>query len=108
MIQGGVAVEALTGLSLHGGLGAAWPRAAITAAGTVEALVAHWRDVGLPTYAQFDNNPGFQGAQVHPDTLGQVPRLCLSLGVIPVFVPPRETGFQAAIENCNGRWQAKV
>ena len=35
-------------------------------------------------------------------------RLCLSLGVVPVFAPPRETGFQAAIENYNGRWQAKV
>ncbi|MBV8232721.1 MAG: hypothetical protein JO329_22290 [Planctomycetaceae bacterium] len=35
-------------------------------------------------------------------------RLCLSLAIIPVFAPPRETGFQAAIENFNGRWQAKV
>ena len=26
----------------------------------------------------------------------------------PVFAPPREPGFQAAIENFNGRWQAKV
>jgi hypothetical protein len=32
----------------------------------------------------------------------------LQLGVTPVFAPPRETGFQAAIENYNGRWQAKV
>src|SRR5215213_1689013 len=30
------------------------------------------------------------------------------LGVVPVFAPPRETGFQAAVENFNGRWQAKV
>jgi hypothetical protein len=28
--------------------------------------------------------------------------------VTPVFTPPRETGFQAAIESYNGRWQAKV
>jgi len=35
-------------------------------------------------------------------------RLCLQLGVTPVFAPPRETGFQAAIESYNGRWQAKV
>jgi hypothetical protein len=34
--------------------------------------------------------------------------MCLSLGVTPVFAPPRETGFQAAVENYNGRWQAKV
>ena len=108
VIKGGMAVEVLTGISLHGGLGAAWPRAAITTPVTVDALVAHWREVGLPTYAQFDNDTCFQGAHVHPDTLGQVPRLCLSLGVVPVFAPPRESGFQAAIENFNGRWQAKV
>ncbi len=35
-------------------------------------------------------------------------RLCLRLGVVPVFTPPRETGFQAMIENYNGWWQAKV
>src|SRR5262249_36835085 len=29
-------------------------------------------------------------------------------GVTPVFAPPRETGFQAAIEYYNGRWKAKV
>jgi len=108
VIRGGTPVEVLTGLSLHGSLGAAWPRAAITAPVVVDTLTAHWREVGLPAYAQFDNDPCFQGAHVHPDTLGQVPRLCLSLGVVPVFVPPRESGFQAAIENFNGRWQAKV
>ena len=108
VIKGGMAVEVLTGISLHGGLGAAWPQAAITTPVTVDTLVAHWREVGLPVYAQFDNDTCFQGAHVHPDTLGQVPRLCLSLGVVPVFVPPRESGFQAAIENFNGRWQAKV
>ncbi|MBC7821559.1 MAG: hypothetical protein IAG10_32135 [Planctomycetaceae bacterium] len=39
---------------------------------------------------------------------GRVIRLCLSLGVTPVFAPPNETGFQAAIESFNGLWQAKV
>jgi len=29
---------------------------------------------------------------------GLVSRLCPSLGLAPVFVPPREPGFQAAIE----------
>jgi hypothetical protein len=40
--------------------------------------------------------------------VGRVSRLCLGLGVVPGFVPPREPGFQAAIENYNGSWQAKV
>jgi putative transposase len=108
VIQGGTSVEVLNGLSLHGGLAVSWPQSVITANFVVEAVVEHWRAVGLPDYAQFDNDPIFEGAQVHPDTIGRVTRACLSLGVIPVFVPPRETGFQAAIEGFNGLWQAKV
>ena len=108
VIRGGTPVEVLTGVSLHGGLVAAWPRTAVTAAFVAEALAEHWRAVGLPGYAQFDNDPIFQGPQIHPDTIGRVARTCLSLGVVPVFVPPREAGFQAAIEGFNGLWQAKV
>jgi hypothetical protein len=108
VIQGGPGVEVLNGISLHGGLAVSWPHTGITAQFTVAALVEHWRAVGLPGYAQFDNDPVFEGAQVHPDTIGRVARACLSLGVVPVFVPPRETGFQAAIEGFNGQWQAKV
>jgi hypothetical protein len=108
VIRGGDSVEVLNGISLHGGLPASWPKAKITAKTVVDALVAHWRRHGLPGYVQFDNDTVFQGAHQHPDSLGRVIRLCLSLNLIPVFAPPRETGFQAAIENFNGRWQAKV
>jgi hypothetical protein len=108
VIQGGIPVEVLNGISLHGGLVMSWPHTVITAQFTVAALIVHWRAVGLPGYAQFDNDPIFEGAQIHPDTIGRVARTCLGLSVVPVFVPPRETGFQAAIEGYNGRWQAKV
>jgi hypothetical protein len=108
VIRGGIQVEVLTGISLHGGLVAAWPHTIITAAFVAEALVGHWRAFGLPGYVQFDNDPIFEGPQIHPDTIGRVARACMSLGVVPVFVPPRETGFQAAIEGFNGLWQAKV
>ena len=108
VIQGGFAVETLNAISLYGGLVEAWPRAKITAKAVVRMLTSHWQRFGLPDYAQFDNDTVFQGAHQHPDSLGRVVRLCLSLEVIPVFSPPREMGFQAAIENFNGRWQAKV
>lgn len=108
VIKGGVNVDVLTGISLHGALPVAWPKAGITAINTVECLISHWREFGLPTYAQFDNDTRFQGPHQHPDAIGRVIRLCLSLGVTPVFAPPRETGFQAAIENFNGRWQVVV
>jgi len=109
VIKGGPQVEVLNAVSLHGGLVASWPvEAPVTSARTLAALVEHWRDVGLPGYAQFDNDMIFQGTHRYPDALGRVIRLCLSLGVVPVFVPPAEMGFQAMIESYNGWWQARV
>ena len=108
VIEGGIEVEVLNGVSLHGGLIASWPEGPITARRAADALIEHWRACGLPAYAQFDNDTRFQGAHQFADTIGRVSRLCLSLNVTPVFAPPRETGFQAAVENLNGRWQAKV
>lgn len=108
VIQDGPAVEVLTTVSLHGGLVGAWPTTGITAEIVRKSLIAHWREWGLPTYAQFDNATVFQGPHQHPDTMGSVTRLCLSLGITPVFAPICEFGFQAADESFNGRWQTKV
>src|SRR5512144_840858 len=109
VIKGGPQVEVLNAVSLHGGLVASWPRGeSVTAKFVVDCLIEHWRQFGLPGYAQFDNDTVFQGTHAHPDAVGRVSRLCLSLGVVPVFVPPREPGFQAAMERYNGSWQAQV
>jgi hypothetical protein len=109
VIKGGPQVEVLNGVSLYGGLAAAWPmEASVTSKIVVTSLIEHWRAFGLPGYAQFDNDTIFQGPHAHPDVVGRVSRLCLSLGVVPVFVVPHEFGFQSAIENYNGTWQAKV
>jgi hypothetical protein len=109
VIKDGPQVEVLNGCSLHGGLVVSWPVVSpVTAEMTVQSLVAHWREAGLPDYAQFDNDMIFHGTHRYPDALGRVIRLCLSLEVVPVLVPPRETGFQAMIESYNGWWQAKV
>jgi hypothetical protein len=109
VIRGGPQVEMLNGVSLHGGLVASWPRGeSVAVKFAVECLVEHRREFGLPGYAQFDNDTIFQGPHTHPDVGGRVSRLSLGLGVVPVFAPPREPGFQAAIENYNSSWQAKV
>jgi hypothetical protein len=108
VIRGGTEVMVFNTVSLHGGLCGSWIRSAWTAKATVATLIAYWREYGLPAYAQFDNDTIFQGAHQWPDSFGRVTRLCLQLGLSPVFAPPREPGFQGAIENYNGRWQAKV
>ncbi len=108
-IKDGPLVEVLNAVSLHGGLVGSWPQeATIKATDIVEALIEHWRTWGLPRYVQFDNGTVFQGPHQHQDVISRVMRLCLSLGVVPVFAPPAEKGFQAAIEGYNGKWQAKV
>ena len=107
-IANGPLVSVLTGISLHAGLCAAWVMPQPSAKITVTALLGRWREYGLPDYAQFDNDSIFQGAHQFADTVGRVSRLCLALSVVPVFAPPREPGFQNAIEGFNALWQTKV
>lgn len=108
VIEGGEHVDVLTGVSFHGGLAAAWPMHRVPATAVVEKLENHWRETGLPTYAQFDNDRRFQGPGRWKDSVGRVMRMCLSLGVCVVFAPPREHGFQNDVERFNLLWQQKV
>jgi len=108
VIEGGPEVRVLNSVSFHGGLVASWPMNIIRTNDVMIALAEHWRAFGLPSFAQFDNDTLFQGAHQFADSIGRVIRFCLSLEITPVFAPPLETGFQAAIESFNARWQAKV
>jgi hypothetical protein len=107
-IAGGPLVSVLTATSLHGALADAWIMERPSAQATLEALLERWRAQGLPSYAQFDNDTIFQGAHQFANTVGRISRLCLALEVIPVFAPPREPGFQNAIEGFNALWQSKL
>lgn len=107
-LAGGPLLDVLTGVSLRGGLPAAWPLATATTQAILPCLQAHWQRFGRPGYAQFDNDTRFQGAHQHPDVFGRVTRFCLQLGVTPVFVAPYEFGLQNAIEHFNGLYTAKV
>ncbi len=107
-IRGSPHLRMLTGTSLLGGLPPAWPRTSFTATNVLESLIEHWRIFGLPGFTQFDNNNRFTGPRQYLDAEEREIRLCLSLRVTPVFAPPNETGFQAAIESFNGLWQATV
>ena len=100
--------DVLNVVSLYGGLTGSWPQSEALAKGYVEASKAHWKAFGLPRYTQFDNDTRFIGVIGYKDVLSRVVRHCLKLGVTPVFTPPRETGFQAAVESYNARWQTYV
>ena len=107
-LEAGPRLDALTTRSLWGSVCGAWISDAMRAQWLCLQLQAHWRQHGCPAYAQFDNDSRFQGTHTHPDVLGQVIRLCLSLGVTPVFAPPREHGAQNLNESFNHLWQQKV
>ena len=91
-------LQVLTARTLWAPLVGAWPAPVASTAIIIEALQAHWKRNGLPKFAQFDNDVRFQGGHNHPDVIGRVMRLCLALGVSPVFVPPLEMGFQGIIK----------
>jgi putative transposase len=101
-------LQVFTARTLWAPLAEAWPAKVASTAFIIEALQALWKRNGLPEFAQFDNDVRFQGGHNHPDVIGRVMRLCLALGVTPVFAPPLEMGFQGIIENFNGLWQQKV
>ena len=107
-IAAGPLVDVLTGKSLLGALTDAWVLSQLSAKGAGACLLRRWGRDGLPAYAQFDNHTVFQGAHQFADTVGRVSRLCLALGVVPVFAPPLEHGMQNTIEGFNALWQAKV
>lgn len=108
VIRGGQQVEIFNLISLHGGLTNSFVKACWTTDSVLKSLEQHWQEHGLPGYMQFDNDTVFQGPRLHADVFGRVTRMCLQLGVTPVFAPPRENGFQASVEAYNGRWQQKV
>ena len=107
-LEAGPRLDALTTRALWGATCGAWVSAALRARWLCERLETHWRKHGRPAYSQFDNDSRFQGTHTHPDVLGQVIRFCLSLGVTPVFAPPREHGPQNLNESFNHLWQQKV
>jgi transposase InsO family protein len=65
-------------------------------------LVAAWQQRGLPKVLQMDNGLEFRGSNRYPRSFGKVVRVCLDVGVEPLFVPPSEPWRNGLIENFNG------
>jgi putative transposase len=63
----------------------------------VGALHALWRRHGVPGRIQFDNGGPFTS----PTGVGEVVRVCVHQGAVPVFIPPREPWRNGTIERFN-------
>lgn len=64
-------------------------------------LISIWKTLGIPEYIQLDNELSFHGSHKHPHSLGLVLRLCLALGIQPIFIPQGEPWRNGVIERFN-------
>lgn len=70
----------------------------------VESLISSWQRLGCPRLVQFDNQQALKGSNRYPRSFGLVIRVCLSLGITPVFIPVSEPWRNPEIEKFNDVW----
>lgn len=78
-------------------------------AGTAADFLEHvWKEMGIPTYTQVDNEACFIGGFRHPYVLGQCVRLALRVGTELVFSPVRHPKSNAYVERFHQDYQQHV
>jgi transposase InsO family protein len=77
------------------------PMRAKTRKDITDALIRSWQMLGIPTYLQMDNMLQTQGSHRHPHSFGLVIRLCLGLGIQPLFIPIKEPWRNGIVERFN-------
>ena len=63
-----------------------------------QALIRSWQTLGIPVYLQLDNKLPMRGSNRYPHSFGLVIRLCLYLGIQPLFIPIKEPWRNGIIE----------
>src|SRR5262245_12339059 len=71
-------------------------------ASILDFLVSAWQKMGCPKYLKMDNCLDFRGSNLYPRSPSKLVRVCLDLGVRPVFIPIREPWRNGVVENLNG------
>jgi hypothetical protein len=72
---------------------------------TVRAhALATWQHLGLPDGLQLDNDAAFNGGYKAPRLFGAFVRLCLYLGIEPIFLPVGEPKRNRVVERLHGLW----
>ncbi len=67
----------------------------------MHALIKTWREIGIPEFLQLDNELSFLGSNRYPHSLGKVLKLCLAVGIQPVFIPTGEPWRNGVVEHFN-------
>jgi hypothetical protein len=74
----------------------------------IEFMLDCWTKNAIPNYLQMDNGASFIGDLIHPRHFSRVVRLCLHLGVEPVFIAPSKPWMNGTIEDFNGDFGRKL
>lgn len=67
-------------------------------------LLNTWATIGIPDAIQMDNDAAFCGGYKVRRVFGACVRLCLFVGVEPIFIPPREPQRNGLVERLHGLW----
>lgn len=67
-------------------------------------LVAAWQEIGLPQALYCDNDVVWRGSGSAKRTFSHIVRLCLSLGIDVIFIPPYLPEANPIIESFNQVW----
>jgi putative transposase len=68
----------------------------------LDFLVDAWQRMGCPKRLKMDNCLDFRGSNLYPRSPSKLMRVCLDLGVEPIFIPLREPWRNGVVENLNG------
>jgi len=72
---------------------------------TVQAhALAAWQQLGLPDGLQLDNDAAFNGGYKVRRVFGAFVRLCLYVGIEPIFLPVGEPKRNRVVERLHGLW----
>ncbi len=74
------------------------------AANIINGLIEVWKNIGIPKYAQFDNQQVFWGCDRNYRRFSRIIWLCLYVGIEPVFIDFRSPWMNAEIEHFNSVW----
>ncbi len=74
----------------------------------LEVLQDYWTNNGIPNYLQMDNGGCFIGDLKHPRHFSRVVRLCLHLGIEPVFIAKSQPWMNGSIESFNDEFEEKL
>ena len=106
--RGGTRLEVFSRMDIVSGEARSWVRTGRTSRVACDCLWDDWLTKGPPRYVQMDNAASFTGGPNVRRRIGGVIRLCLYVGVQPVFIPAHAPFYNGHVESYQGLWQERL